>query len=36
MPVWDWAAVMDFADQKLRKLAIPRRFDQIPPAVQWH
>ena len=34
MPASDWVAVMDFADQKLRKLDIPRRFDQIPPADQ--
>jgi hypothetical protein len=26
----DWAAVLDFADQKLRKKDIKRRFDQLP------
>ena len=36
MTTSDWLAVMDFADQKLRHLDIPRRFDQIPPPDQLH
>ena len=36
MPASDWVTVMDFADQKFRKLDIPRRFDQILPDNQLH
>ena len=36
MPASDWTAVLDFSDQKLRKLDIQRRFDQLPPADQLH
>jgi hypothetical protein len=27
----DWTAILDFSDQQLRKLNVPRRFDQLPP-----
>lgn len=27
----DWIAILDFSDQQLRKLDVPRRFDQLPP-----
>lgn len=30
----DWQAILDFADQKLKKLDVKRRFDQLPPAGQ--
>ena len=29
----DWAAILDFSDQQLRKLEVKRRFDQLPPQV---
>lgn len=28
----DWKAILDFADQQLRKQDLKRRFDQLPPA----
>jgi hypothetical protein len=36
MNATDWQAILDFADQKLRKLDVKRRFDQLPPADQLH
>ncbi len=32
----DWTAILDFADQQLRKKDVNRRFDQLPPAEQLH
>lgn len=32
----DWTAVLDFADQQLRGLPVPERFNQLPPWDQLH
>ena len=32
----DWTAILDFADQQLREVAVKRRFDQLPPEVLRH
>jgi hypothetical protein len=32
----DWQAILDFADQQLRKLPVTERFDQLPPADELH
>lgn len=32
----DWTAVLDFADQQMRGLPVPERFNQLPPWDQLH
>ena len=36
MNATDWQAILDFADQKLRKPDVKGRFDQLPSAEQLH
>lgn len=32
----DWEAILDFADQQLRKLPVNEHFDRLPPAEELH